>query len=111
MKSAKYLLSWFNLTRTSVLWTICLLPICWVIQVQPAYATTTCSYDFTTGSSNTYISYCITANGNILEIQTPFGQNMLGTNGEGYGVCNESPAQITPIMASAIPGTGETPSF
>jgi hypothetical protein len=33
-------------------------------------ATSTCSYDFTTGSGST--SY-VTANGNILEITTPFG--------------------------------------
>jgi hypothetical protein len=58
----------------------------------PTHATTTCSYDFTSGSGNTYLGYCVTANGNILQIQTPFGQNMLGANGEGYGICNESPA-------------------
>jgi hypothetical protein len=52
-----------------------------------------CSYTFTSGSNNTYLGYCVTVNGNILEIQTPFGQNMLGPNGEGYGICNESPAQ------------------
>jgi hypothetical protein len=52
-----------------------------------------CSYTFTSGSNNTYLGYCVTLNGNILEIQTPFGQNMLGPNGEGYGICNESPIQ------------------
>jgi len=59
----------------------------------PVHATTTCSYDFTSGSGNTYLGYCVTVNGNILQIQTPFGQNMLGANGEGYGICDESPAQ------------------
>jgi hypothetical protein len=68
----------------------CLMMICVAL---PAHATTTCSYTFTTGSGNTYLSYCVTVNGNILEIVTPFGQPMLGANGEGYGVCNESPAQ------------------
>lgn len=53
-------------------------------------ATTTCSYDFTTGSGNTFLSYCVTVNGNILDIQTPFGQNMMGTNGEGYGLCDQN---------------------
>ena len=53
-------------------------------------ATTTCSYDFTAGSGNTYISYCVTVNGNILEIVTPFGQSMLGVNGEGYGICDQN---------------------
>jgi hypothetical protein len=52
-----------------------------------------CSYIFTSGGNNTYLGYCVTVNGNILEIQTPFGQNMLGANGEGYGICNESPGQ------------------
>jgi len=56
----------------------------------PAHATTTCSYDFSIGSGNTFLSYCVTANGNILEIQTPFGQNMLGPNGEGYGICDQN---------------------
>jgi hypothetical protein len=56
------------------------------------FATTSCAYAFISGSSNTYLSYCVTVNGNILQIQTPFGQNMLGANGEGYGICNESPA-------------------
>jgi hypothetical protein len=68
--------------------------ICCGLQAQQGIdATTTCSYGFTSGSGNTYLSYCVTANGNILEIFTPFGQSMLGTNGEGYGICNESPAQ------------------
>ena len=56
------------------------------------FATTSCSYNFISGSSNTFLGYCVTVNGNILQIQTPFGQNMLGANGEGYGICNESPA-------------------
>jgi hypothetical protein len=54
---------------------------------------TTCLQNFTSGNSNTYVAYCVTVNGNILEIVTPFGQSMLGANGEGYGICNESPAQ------------------
>jgi hypothetical protein len=73
--------------RTSVCLTVSLLLICCAL---PAHATTTCSYDFTTGSGNTYLSYCVTANGNILEIQTPFGQNMMGANGEGYGICDQN---------------------
>ena len=58
---------------------------------RPVYAaTTTCSYTFTTGSNNTFLSYCVTVNGNILEIVTPFGQSMLGANGEGYGICDQN---------------------
>lgn len=70
---------------------VCLI-LLW-IAVPTHAATTTCSYNFSTGIGNTYLSYCVTVNGNILGIQTPFGQTMLGPNGEGYGVCNESPAQ------------------
>jgi hypothetical protein len=73
---------------------LCTVFLMFISVAPPSHAqTTTCSYNFTTGSGNTYLSYCVTVNGNILEIQTPFGQNMLGTNGEGYGICNESPAQ------------------
>jgi hypothetical protein len=56
------------------------------------FTTTNCSYYFTSGSNNTYLSYCVTVNGNILNIVTPLGQQMSGPGGEGYGVCNESPA-------------------
>jgi hypothetical protein len=45
------------------------------------------------GNGNTYLGYYVTIKCNILEIQTPFGISMLGPNGEGYGICNESPAQ------------------
>src|SRR5260370_42143127 len=75
------------MTRISVVLTTCLWLICCAL---PAHATTTCSYTFTTGSGNIYIGYCVTANGNILEIQTPFGQSMLGANGEGYGICDQN---------------------
>jgi hypothetical protein len=75
------------MTRISVVLTTCLLLIGWAL---PAHATITCSYTFTTGSGNTYLGYCVTANGNILQIQAPFGQSMLGPNGEGYGICDQN---------------------
>jgi hypothetical protein len=56
-------------------------------------ATTTCAYTFTSGNGNTYLSYCVTANGNIPQIETPFSHLQMGGGGEGYGICNESPAQ------------------
>jgi hypothetical protein len=34
----------------------------------------------------------VTPNGNILQISTPFGHSQSGPDGEGYGICNESPA-------------------
>jgi hypothetical protein len=55
-------------------------------------ATTNCQYNFSSGSNNTYLSYCVTVNGNILNIVTPLGSPQSGQDGEGYGVCNESPA-------------------
>jgi len=73
--------------HVSFLCTSFLMLICCAL---PARATTACSYDFTTGSGNTYLSYCVTVNGNILEIVTPFGQSMLGANGEGYGLCDQN---------------------
>jgi hypothetical protein len=57
------------------------------------FATTTCQYNFTAGANNSYLSYCVTVNGNILQIQTPYGHPQSGADGEGYGICNESPGQ------------------
>src|SRR5258706_3784003 len=53
-----------------------------------------CPYQFTVGktNSNTYIQYCVTDNGNLSSIETPFGHPMLAPDGEGYGLCQESPA-------------------
>jgi hypothetical protein len=79
----------FMISRSVTLLCTSFLMLIWV--ALPAHAaTTTCSYDFTTGSGNNYLSYCVTVNGNILQIQTPFGQSMLGTNGEGYGLCDQN---------------------
>jgi hypothetical protein len=58
-------------------------------------ATITCSYNFASGSRDSYLQYCVTANGNIPQLQSPAGQSLIGsgiTVGEGYGVCNETPA-------------------
>jgi hypothetical protein len=73
--------------QATFLCTSLLMLICFSL---PARATTTCSFDFTSGSGNSYLSYCVTVNGNILEIVTPFGQSMLGANGEGYGLCDQN---------------------
>ena len=79
------------MTRHATFFCTTFLMLIWV--ALPTHATTTCLRDFTFGSGNTYVAYCVTVNGNILEIVTPFGKSMLGANGEGYGICNESPAQ------------------
>lgn len=69
---------------------------CWMLiegEVSPAQAATTaCSYKFTVSSKYSYLKYCVTANGNILAIETPSGHPQLGPGGEGYGVCQERPA-------------------
>jgi hypothetical protein len=80
--------------HVSFLCTSFLILICCAL---PTHATTACMWDFVTGSGNTYLSYCVTVNGNILDIQTPSEQNMLGTNGEGYGICDQNvgPANYT----------------
>lgn len=59
----------------------------------PAHAATTaCSYNFTVRSTYSFLRYCVTENGNIQAIETPAGHPQLGQGGEGYGVCQESPA-------------------
>jgi hypothetical protein len=56
-------------------------------------STTTCSYFFTVpGNLNSFLSYCVTANGNIVSLQSPNGFDQLAQGGpaEGYGVCDIS---------------------
>jgi hypothetical protein len=64
-----------------------------VVPLSPL-ATDTCSFNFTSGANNTFLQYCVTTNGNIMQLQTPLGQTQiaLNTNGEGYGVCDLSSA-------------------
>ena len=57
-------------------------------------ATESCSYKFTSGSGNTYLQFCVTANGNIVEFQSPVGVEQLSPQTaqafEGYGICDGS---------------------
>jgi hypothetical protein len=56
-------------------------------------ATGTCSYFFTVpGNLNSFLSFCVTVNGNIASLQSPngFDQIAQGSVGEGYGVCDNS---------------------
>ena len=56
-------------------------------------STTACSYSFTVpGLLNSYLSYCVTVNGNIVSLQSPNGFDQLAQGGaaEGYGVCDLS---------------------
>jgi len=57
-------------------------------------ATTTCSYTFTSGSGNTYLKYCVTKNGNIVQFASPSGSEYIAKApaGEGYGFCDFGPS-------------------
>jgi hypothetical protein len=81
------------MNRTSFLLTVCSLWLCCLLPIRMARATTSCVYNFTTGSGNTFLNYCVTVNGNIPQIEAPAGEQLMGPDGEGYGICNESPAQ------------------
>jgi hypothetical protein len=54
------------------------------------FATDDCSYTFTSGTNNTFLTYCVTVNGNIMQLKTPVGVPQISTttDGEGYGVCD-----------------------
>jgi hypothetical protein len=52
-----------------------------------------CPHLFTANSqsSSSYIQYCVTDNGNIISISTPFNRSQINMGSEGYGLCQESP--------------------
>jgi hypothetical protein len=69
-------------------------------QLQPArevasspLATSTCALSFTTGANDSFLKYCVTANGNIAQLEAPIGKEHIavGTVGEGYGFCDLNP--------------------
>jgi len=72
------------MTRTSFLLTVCFLLIACAL---PMHATTNCTYNFQSGSGNSFLHYCVTVNGNIPIITTPDGDSQLASAGEGYGIC------------------------
>jgi hypothetical protein len=55
-------------------------------------STDVCTFQFTSGGTATkqYLQYCVTVNGNIVEIQSPSGVEHIkhGIIGEGYAVCD-----------------------
>jgi len=59
-----------------------------------ADATSACSYTFTSPAtaSEKYVQFCVTANGNITEFQSPAGIESIrvGSFNEGYGVCDDT---------------------
>jgi hypothetical protein len=54
--------------------------------------TSTCTYTFTSGSTATYLQFCVTVNGNMVEFQSPLNIEQIrqGDAGEGYGICDLS---------------------
>lgn len=68
-------------------------------------ATTNCLHTFTSGSgSPSYLQFCVTANGNIVELQSPqnFEHIRVGVILEGYGVCDiDSGTRYTDFAAAA----------
>jgi hypothetical protein len=69
-------------------------------------STSTCSKTFTSGVGNTFLQYCVTVNGNIPQVQTPFGHEhvAVGTFGEGYGICDAN----TLVEYDDWAGSGDT---
>ena len=44
---------------------------------------------FTTGAGNTFLQFCVTVNGNIVQIESPQGVPLISSDhGEGYGFCD-----------------------
>jgi hypothetical protein len=47
-----------------------------------------CSFLFTSGANNTFLSYCLTSNGNVTQLITPAGRFEIEVPVEGYGICD-----------------------
>jgi hypothetical protein len=78
---------------TRLLLIVASLAFSFAVLVGAARADNNCAYQFTSGVGNTLVNYCVTANGNIAQIEMPSSIQLIGPNSEGYGICNESPAQ------------------
>lgn len=50
-----------------------------------------CAFTFTSGHDESFLKFCVTTNGNIIQLETPRGHEHLlfaSTIGEGYGLCD-----------------------
>src|SRR5262245_3697811 len=58
--------------------------------VRSQLATSLCAFTFTSGAGDTFVKYCVTANGNITQLEMPqFHEHLAaGAFGEGYGICD-----------------------
>jgi Tfp pilus assembly protein PilW len=50
-------------------------------------STDVCAFNFSSGSNNTVLNYCVTQNGNVINVETPAGQHHIFSR-EGYGLCD-----------------------
>jgi hypothetical protein len=52
--------------------------------------TTTCSFSYSSGPLNTFTRYCLSANGNIVQFDSPSGFEFINNGNlmEGYGICD-----------------------
>ncbi|MBZ5686043.1 MAG: hypothetical protein LAP86_13505 [Acidobacteriia bacterium] len=56
-------------------------------------ASTTCSFSYSSGPLTTFTRYCLSANGNIVQFDSPSGFEYISNGGplEGYGICDVNP--------------------
>jgi hypothetical protein len=55
--------------------------------------TTACSFSYSSGPLNTFTGYCLSANGNIVQFDSPSGFEFINNGNlmEGYGICDVTP--------------------
>ena len=47
-----------------------------------------CQSTYTSGSGQTYLTFCVTQNGNLANFQSPYAYTQLYANAEGYAICD-----------------------
>jgi hypothetical protein len=59
-------------------------------------AASTCSSTYTTGAGLTFLSFCITSTGNVMQLQNPAGIYYISS--EGYALCSSyDPSNLAPL--------------
>jgi len=59
---------------------------------QASPATSTCTFTFESGADSTFLKFCVSTNGNMIQVEVPAGHTHFLLSAEGYGLCNETPA-------------------
>ena len=73
-------------------------------------ASTTCSFSHFSGPPTTFTRYCLSANGNIVQFDSPSGFEYISNGGplegpfEGYGICDVTPNVAYYDYASTVSG-------